>query len=55
MYFALFIIVNICVYVYFIIKMFEPSVIDLFFDNDHNDYIYKTSLLSQDRSIAMNN
>lgn len=55
MYFALIIIVNICVYVYFIIKMFEPSVIDLFFDNDHNDYIYKTSLLSQDRSIAMNN
>ena len=55
MYFALFIIVNICVYVYFIIKMFEPSLIDLFFDNDHNDYIYKTSLLSQDRSIAINN
>ena len=54
-YFALFIIANICVYIYFIIKMFEPSVVDLFFDNDHYGYIYKTSLLSQDRSIAMNN
>ena len=55
MYFALFIILNICAYIYFIIKMFEPSVVDLFFDNDHYGYIYKTSLLSQDRSIAMNN
>lgn len=54
-YFALFIIANICVYIYFIIKIFEPSVVDLFFDNDHYGYIYKTSLLSQDRSIAMNN
>ena len=55
MYIALFIIGNICAYIYFIIKMFEPSVVDLFFDNDHYGYIYKTSLLSQDRSIAMNN
>ena len=55
MYFALFIIVNVCAYIYFVIKMFEPSVVDLFFDNDHYGYIYKTSLLSQDRSIAMNN
>lgn len=55
MYIALFIIVNIFAYIYFIIKMFEPSVVDLFFDNDHYGYIYKTSLLSQDRSIAMNN
>ncbi len=55
MYFVLFIIVNVCAYIYFVIKMFEPSVVDLFFDNDHYGYIYKTSLLSQDRSIAMNN
>jgi len=55
MYFALFLIVNVCAYIYIIIKMFEPSVVDLFFDNDHYGYIYKTSLLSQDRSIAMNN
>jgi hypothetical protein len=54
-YFSLFIIVNICAYIYCIIKMFEPSVIELFLDNDHYGYIYKTSLLSEDRSIAMNN
>ena len=54
MYYVLFIFLNILIYVYFIINMFEPSVEDLFYDNDHNNYIYTTSLLSQDRSLVMN-
>ena len=29
----------------FIIKMFQPRVNKLFYDNDHNDYIYSISLL----------
>ena len=54
MYYVLFIFLNILIYVYFIINMFEPSVEDLFYDNDHNNYIYSTSLLSQGRSITTN-
>ena len=53
-YYILFIFVNILVYVYSIIYLFEPSVVDLFYDNDHDNYVYTTSLLSQDRNITMN-
>jgi len=53
-YFILFIVLNIIVFIYFFLKMFEPSVNKFFFDNDHNNYIYKTSLLSKDTSITIN-
>ena len=53
-YLIIFVFINICAYIYFIVRMFEPSVTNLFYDNDHDDYIYKTSILSQDRSITMN-
>lgn len=54
LYFVLFVFLNVASYVYLIIKLFEPSVSGLFYDNDHDNYIYRTSLLSQDRSIVMN-
>ena len=38
----------------FIIKMFQPPVNKLFYDNDHNDYIYSISLLSKEKSIVIN-
>lgn len=38
----------------FIIKMFQPRVNKLFYDNDHNDYIYSISLLSKEKSIVIN-
>ena len=53
-YFVLFIFINIIFYVALIMKLFEPSVESLFYDNDHDNYIYTTSLLSQDRSLVMN-
>ena len=53
-YYILFIFVNILIYIYFIIHLFQPSALDLFYDNDHDNYIYITSLLSQDRNITMN-
>ena len=37
----------------FIIKMFQPRVNKLFYDNDHNDYIYSISLLSKEKSIVI--
>lgn len=52
--FVLFVFVNMIIYAFIIMKIFEPSVSSLFYDNDHNDYIYKTSLLSQDQSIVKN-
>ena len=53
-YFALFIFINIIFYVSLIMKLFEPSVESLFYDNDHDNYIYSTNLLSQDRSLVAN-
>ena len=53
-YFVLFIFINIIFYIALIMKLFEPSVESLFYDNDHDNYIYTTSLLSQDRSLVMN-
>ena len=38
----------------FFIKMFQPRVNKLFYDNDHNDYIYSISLLSKEKSIVIN-
>lgn len=54
LYFVLFVCINIVVYYFLFINLFEPSVEGLFFDNDHNNYKYCTSLLSQDRSLVMN-
>ena len=54
MYYIFFLFVNILVYIYVIIHLFEPSVVDLFYDNDHDNYVYTTSLLSQDRNITTN-
>ena len=53
-YYILFLFVNILVYAYIIIHVFQPSVVDLFYDNDHDNYVYTTSLLSQDRNITTN-
>ena len=39
MYYIFFLFVNILVYIYVIIHLFEPSVVDLFYDNDHDNYI----------------
>lgn len=50
----LFVILNLCVFANLIIKLFEPSASGLFYNNDHVDYKYTTSLLSQDRNIVMN-
>ena len=50
----LFVILNVFVYANLIIKLFEPSVSGLFYNNDHVDYKYTTSLLSQDKNIVMN-
>ena len=50
----LFVILNVFVYANLIITLFEPSVSGLFYNNDHVDYKYTTSLLSQDRNIVMN-
>ena len=50
----LFVLLNIFIYANLIIKLFEPSVSGLFYNNDHVDYKYSTSLLSQDRNIMMN-
>ena len=52
--FVLIIFINIIFYVALIMKLFEPSVESLFYDNDHDNYIYTTSLLSQDRSLVVN-
>lgn len=54
-FFILFISVNLLIYIFLIMKLFEPCVNKLFFDNDHDNYIYKTSLLSQDTRIIINN
>ena len=54
LYFVLFVFINILAYSFLFINLFEPSVTDLFYDNDHDNYKYSTSLLSQDRSIVMN-
>ena len=54
MYYIFFLFVNILVYIYVIIHLLESSVVDLLYDNDHDNYIYTTSLLSQDRNITMN-
>ncbi len=54
LFFVLFVFLNVFVYAFLIIKLFEPSVSRLFYDNDHDNYVYSTSLLSQDRSIVMN-
>ena len=53
--FVLFISVNFLLFFFLIMKIFEPCVNTLFFDNDHDNYIYKTSLLSQDTRIIINN
>ena len=54
-FFVFFISVNLLFYFFLIMKIFEPCVSKLFFDNDHDNYIYKTSLLSQDTRIIVNN
>ena len=54
LYLIILVLINVFAYICLIVKMFEPSVSDLFFDNDHDDYVYKTSLLSQDRRIVIN-
>lgn len=54
LYFVFFVFINILAYSFLFINLFEPSVTGLFYDNDHDNYKYSTSLLSQDRSIVMN-
>ena len=48
------ILLNLFIYIILFSKIFEPSVKKLFFDNDHGNYIYKTSLLSKDTCITIN-
>lgn len=52
--FIIFIVLNLFIYVFLFSKMFEPRVNKLFFDNDHDDYVYKTGLLSQDTCLTVN-
>ena len=47
-------IINILIYFYLMIAMFQPSVHKLFYDNDHADYKYTISSLSQEKSIVIN-
>ena len=52
--FILLLILNTFILFNFIITIFEPSVNKLFYDNDHDDYIYSISLLSKEKSIVIN-
>ena len=48
------IIINMLIYFHIMITMFQPSVSKLFYDNDHADYKYTISSLSQEKSIVIN-
>jgi len=54
-YFCMLLIINIMMLLFSISKVFEPNVRKLFFDNDHNNYIYKCNLLSKETNITINN
>ena len=53
-YIIMILLINILVVMNFIVKEFEPPVSALFNNNDHDSYVYKTSLLSQDTRMIMN-
>ena len=52
--FMIFFIINVIFYLYLMILMFQPSAYKLFYDNDHADYKYTISSLSQEKGIISN-
>ena len=53
-YFFMLFILNAFIIFKVLIILFQPSANKLFYDNDHNDYIYTISLLSKEKSIVIN-
>ena len=47
-------IINVIIYLYLVILIFQPSAHKLFYDNDHADYKYTISSLSQEKGIIIN-
>ena len=52
--FMIFFIINVIFYLYLMILMFQPSAHKLFYDNDHADFKYTISSLSQEKGIIIN-
>ena len=49
-----FILIHVILYLNLIVYFFEPPANKLFYDNDHADYIYSISSLSQEKGIIIN-
>ena len=49
----LFLIINLSIYLNFLIIMFQPPAHKLFYDNDHIDYKYTISSLSHEKGIVI--
>ena len=47
-------IINMVIFFHIMIEMFQPSAHKLFYDNDHADYKYTISSLSQEKAIIIN-
>ena len=50
----LFLIINLSIYLNFLIIMFQPPAHKLFYDNDHIDYKYTISSLSHEKGLILN-
>ena len=53
-YIILFLIINLGIYLKFLIMMFQPPANKLFYDNDHIDYKYTISSLSHEKGLVLN-
>ena len=53
-YYVILFILNAILYVFCLINFCEPPVEELFFNDDHKDFIYKRKKLSDEKSIVIN-
>ena len=49
-----YLIINLGIYLKFLIMMFQPQANKLFYDNDHIDYKYTISSLSHEKGLVLN-
>ena len=51
--FIMFLIINLLIYFYLLVMLFQPPAQKLFYDNDHIDYKYTISSLSHEKGIVI--
>ena len=51
--FVMFLIINLLIYFYLLVMLFQPPAQKLFYDNDHIDYKYTISSLSHEKGIVI--